>query len=299
MSNDHSVLIEGGPTGVLLIHGLGGTPAEMRGLARSLAEQGHTVLCCRLAGHEGGEAELVGSRFEDWYASVEAALGELEARCTRVVVGGLSMGALLAALLAARQPERVAGVVMLAPTLRYDGWSIPRYSFLLRLLINTPIGRAYRFVEREPYGLKDERVRAVMIRAFRQGNADAGVVATPSQALRQLWRLVAELKPQLRHIRQPTFIAHARNDDVASLKNALFLQRHLGGPVECLVLEDSYHLVTLDRQRHLVTDRVAGFISAVMAAPAAAPVPAVARARRGVAERGVAEREAEHVAHVA
>lgn len=287
MPMDRSFMIEGGSVGVLLIHGLGGTPVELREVARSLAAGGATVSCCQLAGHCGTEDELAATRFEDWYESAEAALGELVARCDRIVVGGLSMGALLAALLAARHPGRVHGLAMLAPTLRYDGWSIPRYSFLLRLLIDTPLGRRYRFLEREPYGVKDERVRAIVVRAMRQGNTDAGSLGTPSAALRQLWRLVAALKPRLAAIRQPAFIAHARHDDVASLGNAVFLQKRLSGPVECLVLEDSYHLVTLDRQRHLVTDRLSAFVGAVVAAPDRRPVMAGRRAHAAEPARPV------------
>ncbi|MFG1346963.1 alpha/beta fold hydrolase [Xanthobacter autotrophicus DSM 431] len=278
MSMDRSYMIEGGPVGVLLIHGLGGTPVELREVARRLAATGATVSCCQLAGHCGTEDELAATRFEDWYASAEAALVELEARCDRVVVGGLSMGAMLAALLAGRLKERVSGLVMLAPTLRYDGWSIPRYSFLLRLLIDTPLGRRYRFVEREPYGVKDERVRSMVMRAMKQGSTEAGSLGTPAAALRQLWRLVDTVRPLLSSIRQPAFIAHARHDDVASLDNAIYLQRHLGGPVDCLVLEDSYHLVTLDRQKHLVTDRVVGFVEALTTAPD--PRPRVSARRR-------------------
>lgn len=287
---DRSFTIEGGPVGVLLIHGLGGTPVEMREVARALAAGGHTVLCCQLAGHGGSMDDLTATGFEDWYDSALAGLATLEQRCERVVVGGLSMGAVLAALLAARQPERVAGLVMLAPTLRYDGWSIPWYSFLLPLLINTPIGRRYQFEEREPYGVKDERVRAVIMRALRQGSGDAGLSATPSAALRELWRLVAALRPLLGAIRQRTLLVHARHDDVASLRNALYLQRHLGGPVDSLILEDSYHLVTLDRQRHLVTERVLSFVDA-LTAPKSNP-----KARRSAARAALAPQEMDHVA---
>lgn len=297
MSVDRSYMIEGGPVGVLLIHGLGGTPVELREVARRLAATGATVACCQLAGHCGTEAELAATRFEDWYASVEAALSELEARCERIVAGGLSMGALLAALLAAREPQRVDGVVMLAPTLSYDGWSIPRYRFLLRLLIDTPLGRKYRFMEREPYGLKDERARAVIVRALQRGSsAEAGNPGTPSAALRQLWRLVATLKPLLPSVGQPAFIAHARHDDVASFDNAVHLQRHLGGPVECLVLDDSYHLVTLDRQKHLVGDRVAAFIEAV-SRPQGPGLPAKPRTRAAAAAPPARRQGMAEVAH--
>lgn len=263
---DRSFMIERGPVGVLLIHGLGGTPIEMRDVARALGAAGHTVLCCQLAGHGGNADDLTATGFEDWYGSVLEALTTLERSCDTVLVGGLSMGAVLAALLAARQPERVRGLIMLAPTLRYDGWSIPWYSFLLRLLIDTPIGRRYQFEEREPYGVKDERIRAIIVRALRQNTGEAGLTATPSQSLRELWRLVATLRPLLPTIRQRTLLIHARHDDIASLKNAIVLQTRLGGPVDCLILDDSYHLVTLDRQRHLVTERVVSFIGTLTTA---------------------------------
>lgn len=297
MPIDRSLLIEGGPVGILLIHGLGGTPIEMRNVAQSLAAAGHTVLACQLAGHGGTEDELAAATYEDWYASAESALAVLESCCTTVLVGGLSMGALLAAMLAARTGDRVAGVVMLAPTLRYDGWSIPWYSFLLPLLIKTPIGRRYRFIEAEPYGLKDERMRAIVARAMRQGAPEAGLLGTPSQALRELWRLVAALKPRLPDIRQRTLLVHAREDDVASLSNSLYLQRHLGGLVDALILDDSYHLVTLDRQRTEVTDRVVAFTRAVSDA-ARPPVPlASVGARPARAQtRRIAVAEVPHVA---
>ncbi len=292
MSVDRSFILEGGPVGVLLIHGLGGTPVEMRDVARRLAATGATVSCCQLAGHCGTEDELAATRFEDWYESAATAFEALAARCGRVIVGGLSMGAVLAALLAAREPERVRGLVMLSPTLRYDGWSIPRYSFLLRLLIDTPLGRRYRFVESEPYGIKDERLRARLASAMKAGNPDAGALGTPSAALRQFWRLVDTVKPVLGSIRQPAFIAHPRHDDVASLKNAVYLQRHLGGPVECLVLDDSYHLVTVDRQRHLVTDRVTAFVNALAASERRVAAPATSTADAPLSTSSV-------VAHVA
>jgi carboxylesterase len=277
---DHSLLYERGPVGVLLIHGLGGTPAEMRDLARRVAAAGYTVMCCQLAGHCGTEDDLSATSYEDWYGSALEALGQLEKRCSTILVGGLSMGAVLAALLAAREPRRVNGLVMLAPTLVYDGWSIPKYRFLLRLLMNTPLVRYYRFEEREPFGLKDERLRALVVRSMRSGNSgEAGLFTTPALALRELLRLNSAVKKLLGRIHQRTLVIHARHDDIASLDNAITLQRHLAGVVDTLVLEDSYHLVTVDRQRHLVGERVIEFMAHFarnaetrVAPPAAAPV---------------------------
>ena len=74
------------------------------------------------------------------------------------------------------------------------------------------------------------------------------------------------MKPDLDKVRQPALIVHPRDDDMASLKNAQYLQAHLGGLVDTVVLDDSYHMVTLDQQRHIVADRSAEFVGRVEAA---------------------------------
>ncbi|HLL28504.1 MAG TPA: alpha/beta fold hydrolase [Xanthobacteraceae bacterium] len=258
---DNSIFHQGSRTGVLLIHGLGGTPVEMKSVARRIAETGATVYCCQLTGHCGTESDLVATRWQDWYASADEALAKLEENCDSVVVGGLSMGAILAARLAAQEPERVHGVIMFAPTLWYDGWSVPWYSFLLRWFIDTPMGRRYRFAEAEPYGVKDERIRRRVVDAIMSGSSvNAGLPATPALALREFWRLVDDVKPRLACVKQRVLIMQARDDDIASMANTEYLQEHLGGTVEALILDDSYHLITVDRQRRLVMQRAADFV---------------------------------------
>ena len=49
----------GGRSGVLLIHGLTGTPAEMRFVATGLHQQGFTVYGMQLAGHCGSVEDLL------------------------------------------------------------------------------------------------------------------------------------------------------------------------------------------------------------------------------------------------
>jgi carboxylesterase len=233
----------------------------MTALGRRLSKMGVTVLCCQLSGHCGTEADLAQTTWRDWYESAEAALSQLEEHCDVVVAGGLSMGAILAARLAREQPERIRGLIMLAPTLWYDGWSMPWYRFLLKALVYTRWGQRYRFVEHEPYGLKDPRLRARVLHAMtNESSSNAGLLGTPSQAIREMWRLVKDVKSSLSQIRQDTLLIQAREDDVASLSNMFYLQRHLGGPVQSMVLDDSYHLITIDRQRSQVNQRVCDFV---------------------------------------
>jgi carboxylesterase len=261
---DHTIYLQGGPVGIVLVHGLGGTPVEMKALARGLHAVGHTVLCCQLAGHCGTEEDILQTHWQDWRDSVVTAIDILKAECNEVFVGGISMGALLALQGARVRSEAISGVLLYGPTLWYDGWSVPKYEFILRWLINTPMGRAYRFVEREPYGLKDERLRELIRTAMESGaSADAGLHATPSGSLRELWRLVDDIKPVLNTIKTPALVVHAREDDISSLSNAFYLQQHLGGLVDVVVLDDSYHLVMIDRQRDIVVSRSIQFITNV------------------------------------
>ena len=70
-TTDQSYRLAGGPVGFLLIHGLGGTPMEMRYVAQGLAHAGHTVHVPQLAGHCSTADDLGATRWEDWYDTVE------------------------------------------------------------------------------------------------------------------------------------------------------------------------------------------------------------------------------------
>jgi carboxylesterase len=261
---DRSFRLDGSRIGILLIHGLGGTPNELALVAKGLNRGGYTVACCQLAGHCGSEEDLLKTNWKSWADSVDEGFDALKSSCDHVYVGGLSMGAILAIELASRRHDDLAGLLLYAPTLTYDGWSIPWYSFILKFAMMTPLGKHYRFVEREPYGIKDKRLRARIVASMQSGNsAEAGILGTPAQSVQEFWRLVEVVKRRLNFIETPTLIVHARDDDVSSLKNAEIIARALRGPAEIAVLEDSYHLVTMDRQRDVVIDRSRQFIEAV------------------------------------
>jgi carboxylesterase len=273
---DHSFHHPGDGCGVLLIHGLTGAPAEMKFIGKGLARAGFTVLGLQLAGHCGSEADLLATNWRDWYASVEEAHDWLRARCDTVFAAGLSMGAVLALHLAAQRPDSVRGLGLFSTTLKYDGWSIPRLSFLLPLMLRLPLGRRYRFVESFPYGIKDERLRKrVVANMFEGKSAEAGLPGIPGLSLRELWGLVAEVKAELPSIITPALIVHAKEDDVASTKsNAFYLARHLGGAVETVLLDDCYHMITVDKQRSdVVQHTVEFFRSRASGQPGALSVP--------------------------
>lgn len=267
MLKDHTYRIKGSNVGVLLLHGLCGTPTEMRFVANGLARKGHTVICPQLAGHCGTMEDLAGSRWQDWYASAEKALDELRQTCDTVIVGGLSTGAVLALLLAARRPNDVQGTLLLAPTLWLNGWLIPWYARLFKIVFTRRFADRFDFPDLHPHGIKDDRIRDVIRNALASGDSSqAGLPATPGSSVLEHRRLVKDMRAELGNITQPAMIVHPREDDYADLNNAWYLQRHLKGMVDMVVLEDSYHIVTVDRQRHLVVERAQQFVANVVAA---------------------------------
>lgn len=264
-ARDRSIFIKGGRAGVLLVHGLGGTPVEMRYVAQALAREGRTVFCCQLAGHCGTPEELRRSTWQDWYASIEAAHDRLRQHCDTIFAGGLSMGSMLALHLAAQRPADVHGLLLFAPALQLNGWAMPWHARLLRYVHPKRLYIDFDLIEREPYGIKDERMRALVISSLQSGDSgEAGIFGTPLRSFAHMNALIAVVRRELAGIRQPTLILHPRNDDMADLSNAQYLQRQLGGLVECVVLDNSYHIVTLDQQRELVADRAAAFVTATL-----------------------------------
>jgi carboxylesterase len=251
---------ENGRIGFLLVHGLGGTPVELRFVAQGLTRAGFAVYCPLLEGHGGTEAELNATTWQDWYDSVAAAHDELSARCDMVVVGGLSSGALLALHLAAERPDGVAAAVLFAPTLWPNGWAVPRALRLMKYLPQKQIANFFNFAETAPYGIKDERIRQFALDSLQgEGRSMKDVFGRSGSMLWELRALRNVVRKELAAVKQPTLIFHPRNDDQADLSNTTEIQRQLGGLVDVVVLDDSYHMITLDRQRTLVVDRAVDY----------------------------------------
>ncbi len=270
-----SLFIPGGQTGILLVHSMGGSPLELKFVAQNLARQGHTVYCPVIPGLTFGTDVSGLSTWSDWYEAMEAAFDQLRRMCDAVLVGGASAGGTLALRLAALRQDETAGVLLFAPTLDVNGWAIPRSLRLFHLVSDKWTARLFRFRTPAPYGIKDERVRNFALEALKGDEATSNdITVRGGGSVFEFFRLVRNVKPLLSKIRLHTMIFHPRADDQSDIRNTMALQRKLGGLVEVCVLDDSYHLVTLDRQRGYVADRAIEFVDRVFAQVAAKPAVA-------------------------
>jgi carboxylesterase len=265
-----SFVLPGNRVGFLLLHGLGGSPVELKFLASGLARAGHTVVCPLLAGHGATTAEFDQSRWTEWYLSAEGALREMRHDCDIIIVGGISAGAVIALRLAAEHPDVVTAGALYAPTFWPNGWAIPKAFHLFKLVTQKWCANLISLSEVAPYGIKDERIRKMVLDSLTAGGkTNDEIFGRKGGTLLEFKWLAKDTKTRLGKIRQPVLIFHPRFDDQSDLSNSIMLQRQLAGRVETMVLEDSYHMVTLDRQRQLVVDRSIQFAATLTADVAA------------------------------
>jgi carboxylesterase len=221
---------EGGPTGVLLIHGYTATTAEVRPLARCLHEHGYTVAGPLLPGHNTTPEDANRYRWRDWVRCVEIAYRELAARCSRVIAGGESTGALLGLYLASEHPE-VAAVLSYAPALRLNLGRRDR----VKLYLAAPF---------KPYIAKRQSAPGL------SSGGDAlwrGYPVTPLKGTIELLRLQRAVRPRLPRVRQPVLIVQGRNDPTVHPSAPETIYREVGSTVKELHWFDrSAHKVILD-----------------------------------------------------
>ncbi len=257
---------QGGPT-LILSHGLTGTPREMKFLGNFFHMRGYSVVCPRLANHGEPIDILKYTKWEAFYESIRKAFLELDTEGP-VHVAGLSMGALLVLLLAEEFPKRIAGVSCLSPTLFYDGWNVSRSRFLLPLAYYTPIRHVAYYKEEPPYGIKNEKNRRWVHKAYEKADLNFrevdkyGYPYFPATLFCELRRLIKHIKKVLPHITVPVQMLQAEEDDMTSVKNSQFIYERISSTVkEIVMLHNSYHVITADQERKTVALKMELFFS--------------------------------------
>jgi carboxylesterase len=215
---------DGGPVGVLVLHGFTGSPYSVRPWAEHLAAAGLTVRAPRLPGHGTTWQDLNRTGWQDWYAAAEAAFAELSARCSQAFVTGLSMGACLALRLAQTQGAKVAGVVVVNPSLAPD----------TRLFLLAPVLKHVL-----PYmpGIGDD--------IKKPSSGEGGYKQVPVRAaatLPAMWRTTTAGLPL---VTAPVLVFRSTVDHVVGPASMTVLRAGLPG-AEVRPLAESYHVATLD-----------------------------------------------------
>lgn len=244
------LLLPGGAHAVLVLHGLCGSPLEVRFVARVLQRAGFTVSVPLIEGY----SMATGFKpWSDWVAATGAVYRELCSRYKSVSVAGLSVGATLALALALHRPQ-VQSIALWAVTLDYDGWLIPWYRWLFEPCYHLGIGRRYVYRETHPYGFKNEKWRARVAHAMSQASvSSAGPAAIPADFLYQSVVLGRTVARRLDEIHSDVLALHAADDETASPRNAQVVYAKVASRHKRkIMLGDSYHIITMDNERDIV-----------------------------------------------
>ena len=234
---------------MLLIHGLAGSSLEVARLGQILQQSGLVVLMPNIPGF------AYGSPMSGWHSWVEAVRGHvqtLELAYATVSIVGISMGATLCMEIATR--DDVAAIVLLAPATAYDGWAIPWYRFLLPIARYLPFRNIYRYVEAEPFGVKNVTMRAAIKKMLEDRHAsEAGGESISFDQLAEADALIAHVLPRIDMINDPLLIMHAADDESVHPRNAQYIfDRVSSADKELIFLGDCYHMITVDNERDTV-----------------------------------------------
>ena len=243
----------GGLGAVLLLHGFTGSPWEVRLLGESLAARGFVVHAPRLPGHGSTPEAMETAGLSHWVDATLAALDELAARHEAVSIVGLSMGALLGVVAAARRAAAVRGLVLLAPVARLRRPS----ARLLRALRKTGVPAllpAWVRKHTTDLELDDERAAAPILPRYPLARV---------LDLFALQDLADELAPR---VACPALVFAAASDHVVDLRGVEALQRRLARS-RLVVLQRGFHIIPRDRDRATVATETAEFLDTLAPLP--------------------------------
>jgi esterase/lipase len=141
-------------------------------------------------------------------------------------------------------------------------------------------------IDGPPFGIKDELLQDSMRQSYslmailhewmkeRQVRRDAingqslpppsaaskGYPMFPLRTLTEIDRLIMRVRSRLHEVSAPTVILQAREDDMTSPRNASIVYDTISSMAKQLVLlDDCYHVITIDKQREAVAEKVAAF----------------------------------------
>ena len=258
--NKFSYRLEGtNGQGVMLLHGLTGIPGEMRFIANCLHKMGYTVYVPLLAGHGQGTEVLIQTRWQDWLGGVVQEAKMFAAEVEHLFVAGICVGGKLGMLAAHQLPGTIKAAAIYSPCFRYNGWNVPWYYKLapigLPVMMRVPRWRKRAYAETETLGIKDERLRRFMAGAEAEGVIDQ----FPAISLWEMYKLGIALKKKLPKLATPSLILHSKEDDLSHPRNAKVINKRMRAPHRLEWIEDSYHMLHVDRQNRHVAQRTAAF----------------------------------------
>lgn len=226
---------------VLLIHGFTSHRSSLEAVIPGLDKRGIEWHYPILAGHGTSPRNLADKRWSDWQQDIEQAYDYLRKDHDQIVVVALSMGSLLALELGANHPDHIAGLVLIAPCLRFKS-KLTRYTPLVsRMMPSFPNPSPAKFSH------------------IKYAKNDRGYQWFPTAVFRSYWERTNDMRPIIEAVRCPVRIIHSRRDRTADPRGAQEIHDLLGGPKEILWHNRSGHEMLLDAETKEVVEETLAF----------------------------------------
>ncbi|MCP3974175.1 MAG: alpha/beta fold hydrolase [bacterium] len=220
------------PDAFLLLHGWTGSPAHFHLAARFLNERGHAVSVPLLAGHGTTTENMMDTGWKDWVRSALEAHSELIGQHERVHVVGLSMGGLIALLMAA------TGDVASVTTI-----NAPQRLHSRRVWMSRFYRGSREIHQGEPAEPPPDEAATYWVQ---YGESPIGTAG-------DLLDLMAAAKRALPRVEAPALIIQSRADETVHHSSADIIYDRLGSADKRILwLQRSRHVALLDAERDLI-----------------------------------------------
>ena len=231
---------EGNEVGVLLSHGFTGTASCMKPLGEYLNRtEGWTVLGVRLKGHGETPAAMALTTAQDWIDSVEEGLQQLESRCKHVFISGLSMGGTLTLYMAGRYPQRFKAIAPINACVEFQNPDLALLAFDHSAPATVPgVGSDIK----------------------KPGIEEIVYADVPVPAIKQIYGLMSVTKDLLPRVTAPALVLTSPDDHIVPAVNGAMILNGIRSPQrQQVLLQESYHVATLDNDADLIHTSVRTF----------------------------------------
>ncbi len=238
---------KGCEVGCITLHGIGGTPANIRVVADALIAKGYTVISPMIPGHGETVRAQNASTGTQWLESIRAAYKRLKDEgCTQIFALGLSLGGILCGLLAEEEP--LDGLVLICTPIK-----MKKYLRVARAL--SPIIPVVGYPEsRGGKPAWGDNLYAQMYGGF------------STRKLVDLGRLARKLTRNLDKIDCPTLLISAAQDDKVDPRSIeIFCTGAVNAPsVDLSEFDHSPHGCTYGPEREAVAARCVEFVTGLV-----------------------------------
>ena len=231
--------------GIYIIHGFSSTTYEVKKLAEYLGQQGYYVQADNLPGHGTSIEDCNLTTHDEWLSFVEQKIASMYTKCDKVIVMGVSMGAVLTLHLASIFP--LDGAVVAGGLFKFKN------EFNVRVLVRL----LHRFKTTQPKRKNFTKEQLKII-----NNQFYGYDHYPLIALNEMRKMIDKVKCNLHKISSPILLIHSKIDQTATFENFQIIKKSLKNtPLSTLVLEKTGHHVfdTEESDKEEIFSKISSF----------------------------------------